>query len=344
MNSQQKIINLILDKIKTDFSEDVKLAVMYGSFVTHTQHEKSDVDFFFVPKTERGWKMGLDFILEGIGYDFWGMPETRLRQIVEEFQPLAGIIENGILLYADSEATRAEFAAFQRRIRETEADPSPFRLEAAVERRLAEAKGAAFDFRQTKNRAERAYLAGEVLLSLGNAISALNRRLFRYGTKRFLEELAAMPLIPEKFGETWDRVFTGILEPDLVDSAVKSVSLLWESLKQARPSHANPMELENFYEEFVSTFNKMDFAVRTENVRLGFLTAAAIDRELRDVNATFGMNVPLVFPEEGSPDLAVLQTRSRLADQSLKASLQNEGVPIRSFADVDEFAAFLKKI
>lgn len=344
MNSQQKIINLILDKIKTDFPDDVKLAVMYGSFVTHTQHEKSDVDFFFVPKTERGWKMGLDFILEGIGYDFWGMPESRLRQIVEDFQPLAGIIENGILLYADSEATRAEFAAFQRRIRETENDPSPFRLEPAVNRYLAEAKASAFDFRQTKNRSEKFLLAGETLLSLGNALAALNRRLFRFGTKRFLEELSAMPMVPERFGETWDRIFTGNLDPDLLDASVKSVAALWDSLKRSRPAHANPLELESFYEEIVSTFNKMDFAARTDNLRLGFLTAAAIDRELREINGNFRMNVPPVFPEEGPADLGVLRSRSRIADQSLEASLRSEGVPIRSFADVDEFAAFLKKI
>jgi hypothetical protein len=344
MNTQQRIINLIIDKIKTDFSEDIKLAVMYGSFVTHTQHEKSDVDFFFVPKTERGWKMGLDFILEGIGYDFWGMPESRLRKIVEEFQPLAGILENGILLFSDGEKTRTEFAEYQKKIAAVEADPSPFRLSSSVEKHLAEAKSAAFDFRQAKNRSDRLHLAGEVLLSTGNALSALNRRLFKYGTKRFLEELAAMPLIPEKFIETWDQVFSGVLDSDLIDGLVKSVASLWNDLKQARPERSNPMDLTSFYEEFLSTFNKMEFACRTKNVRLGFMTAAAIDNELRFINNDFGMNLPLVFPDEGPSDLETLQKRSRLANQSLEASLRSEGVPIRSFADIEEFAAFLKGI
>lgn len=344
MNTQQKIINLIIDKIKTDFSEDIKLAVMYGSFVTHTQHEKSDVDFFFVPKTERGWKMGLDFILEGIGYDFWGMPESRLRKIVDEFQPLAGIVENGILLYSDGENTRAEFAEYQKKIAEVEADPSPFRLSSSVEKNLAEAKAAAFDFRQTKNRSERFHLAAEVLLSTGNALSALNRRLFKYGTKRFLEELSAMPMIPEKFIESWDPIITGTLDPDLIDGIVKGVVTLWESLKKARTTHSNPMDLANFYEEFLSTFNKMDFASRTHNVRLGFLTAAAIDHELRSINDEFRMNLPLVFPEEGLSDLETIHRRSRIANQSLEASLRAEGVPIRSFGDIEEFAAFLRRI
>jgi len=344
MNHQQRIINLIIEKVKTDFPEDIKLAVMYGSFVTHTQHEKSDVDFFFVPKTERGWKMGLDFILDGIGYDFWGMPDSRLRQIVEEFQPLAGIIDNGILLFADSEATRVEFAGFQKRIAEVKADPSPLRLAKGVEKNLALAKTAAFDYRQRKNRSERFLLAGEILLSLGNALSNINRRLFKFGTKRFLEEISEMELIPAHFIDTWDRILSGNQDPDLLDGAVQAVVSLWTSLQNQYSSPPSRMNLVHFYEEILSTFNKMDYAYQIQDRRLGYLTAVSIDHEIRGINEEFALNLPAVFPEEGPADLGVLSQRTRILDESLAASLREEGIPIHSFATLDDFAAFLKGI
>jgi hypothetical protein len=63
----------------------------------------SDIDFFFVPKSNRGYELGHQFILNDIGYDLWPVSWERLNKISNlEDQP-ASILMDGEVLFASSE-------------------------------------------------------------------------------------------------------------------------------------------------------------------------------------------------------------------------------------------------
>lgn len=343
MNDRQKIINLIIDKIRKDYSADVKLAVMYGSFANGTWHEKSDVDFFFVPKTERGWKLNLSFIVDGIGYDFWGMGESRMKRMADEFQPLAGILRHGILIYADQESSRQEFCDLQSRLEAISADPDPLRLRGAVEERLRNAKVAAFDARQGKG-AFRRYRTAGLVVSLCEALSALNRRLLKYGWKRLLEETGAFPLVPEGFVTACDRILSGEASPGEAEALVSAVERFWNGIVSRNAIPPSVAELAGFYEEASSTYRKMEHAEATGDLRLAYFTALSLDREIRGINADFRKDLPSVFPEGLPADLPRLASRAQSQEVSLVEMLQTEGVPIRRFSGPEEFARFLDSV
>ena len=46
LTKKSKILETIVQKIESDFSDDVSVVVCYGSFVKGTQHKYSDIDFF----------------------------------------------------------------------------------------------------------------------------------------------------------------------------------------------------------------------------------------------------------------------------------------------------------
>ena len=70
-DDKQKIIEALINKIERKYKNDISVVVCYGSYITDTAYEKSDLDFFFIPKNKKGYEMNTQFIIDDIGYDFW---------------------------------------------------------------------------------------------------------------------------------------------------------------------------------------------------------------------------------------------------------------------------------
>ena len=88
-----------------------------GSFINGTANAKSDVDCYFIPKTERGYQFAVDFILNGIGYDIFPMNWERVENIAnlkEVLLPCIGDVK--ILFYAEKEDLE-KFKRLQNRLR-----------------------------------------------------------------------------------------------------------------------------------------------------------------------------------------------------------------------------------
>ena len=75
------LLATIVEKIEREYSQDIALLICYGSFVTGDYGATSDIDFFFVPRTKRGYELGNQFILNTIGYDLWPVSWDRLKNI-----------------------------------------------------------------------------------------------------------------------------------------------------------------------------------------------------------------------------------------------------------------------
>lgn len=64
MTVNDKIINWIVNRAEKYYAEDIALILIYGSYVNGTANAKSDVDCYFIPRTERGYQFAADFIKE----------------------------------------------------------------------------------------------------------------------------------------------------------------------------------------------------------------------------------------------------------------------------------------
>ena len=101
--NQSDLLAIIVEKINTSYSEDISLLICYGSFVTGEYGEMSDIDFFFVPKTNRGYELNYQFIVNNIGYDLWAVSWERLKNLSNlEDQPTS-ILMDGEVLFASSD-------------------------------------------------------------------------------------------------------------------------------------------------------------------------------------------------------------------------------------------------
>ena len=44
-----KIVSWIINKVKTEYADDISIVLIYGSYVNGTANRKSDVDCYFIP-------------------------------------------------------------------------------------------------------------------------------------------------------------------------------------------------------------------------------------------------------------------------------------------------------
>ncbi|MCL2775496.1 MAG: nucleotidyltransferase domain-containing protein [Oscillospiraceae bacterium] len=61
LSKNEKILNMIIERVKRDFLDDIAIIGLSGSFSTDDYHEKSDLDLIIINNTENAWKIS-DFL------------------------------------------------------------------------------------------------------------------------------------------------------------------------------------------------------------------------------------------------------------------------------------------
>ena len=79
----EKLVTWIEEKVKSEYADDISLALLYGSFVNGTANSRSDIDCYFIPRTERGYRLAGTFMIAGVGYDIFPMDWERVRNIAK---------------------------------------------------------------------------------------------------------------------------------------------------------------------------------------------------------------------------------------------------------------------
>lgn len=75
--ANKRISDCILRRVEKEYPDDISMVLLYGSFINGTANPKSDADCYFIPKTERGYEFGIDFIIDSIGCDILSVYDYR---------------------------------------------------------------------------------------------------------------------------------------------------------------------------------------------------------------------------------------------------------------------------
>ena len=136
MTNNDRLIRWIQRRAE-GFRGDIAVIAAYGSYINGTANPRSDVDCYFVPKTERGGKFAATFILAGVGYDIFPMNWARLERIADLRDPLTPLVGDVRLLYCDTEADLERFGRLQQALRDNLNDPARARAAAKERYELA---------------------------------------------------------------------------------------------------------------------------------------------------------------------------------------------------------------
>ncbi len=111
-----RIIEIIKKKIEDNYADDVAIFAYYGSYATGHQDELSDLDFFFIPKSDRGRELNIQFIIDGIGFDLFPIPWERIARIAALEQPLTAVITKSVVVYSATDNDLTKFNSIKEKL------------------------------------------------------------------------------------------------------------------------------------------------------------------------------------------------------------------------------------
>ncbi|MCL2593553.1 MAG: nucleotidyltransferase domain-containing protein, partial [Defluviitaleaceae bacterium] len=57
LDKNQKLIDMVIERVKRDFKDDIAIIGLTGSFATGDFNEKSDLDLIIINNTRRGFEI-----------------------------------------------------------------------------------------------------------------------------------------------------------------------------------------------------------------------------------------------------------------------------------------------
>jgi hypothetical protein len=344
--NMMKLAEALIEKIERDYRDDISLVHLHGSYAYGAEHDKSDLDIFFVPKTQRGYKLGCTFILDGIGCDLWALSWERLERIAAHEERTASVITDGKILWYSSDEDLKRFE----KLRDAANNKSD--RTAWLERAKKIFDGIYKDVFMLQNSEDiseiRAYAIG-LIYTISFALAQINMTPICRGRKLLKDEILAMPLVPEDFAVLYDSMF---LEPDtakIKKSAVKLVQstekLLSEELSKMSVKYGFADVLNGWYEEMIQSYNKIYHACEIGDVYTPLFAAVEYSRELSEMLKQVGKSpdLPDMVASYDSRDLSKLKKAAHEHQRAFEAMLYENGITPLCFSGVEEAINYINE-
>jgi hypothetical protein len=331
-----KLAEALIEKIERDYKDDISLVHLHGSYAYGAEHDKSDLDIYFVPKTQRGYKLGCTFILDGIGCDLWALSWERLERIAAHEERTASVITDGKVLWYSSDEDLKRFENLQ------DAANDKSERTAWLERAKKIFGGIYKDVFMLQNSEDiadiRAYATG-LIYTISFALAQLNMTPICRGRKLLKDEILAMPLVPEDFAVLYDSMFLETNTAKIKKSAVKLVhnteKLLSEELSKTSVNHSFADVFDGWYEEMIQSYNKIYHACEIGDVYTPLFAAVEYSHELNEMLKQVGIepNLPNIVAPYDSRDLSKIEKAAHENQQAFETLLNENGItPLRFFA------------
>ncbi|MDO9630194.1 MAG: hypothetical protein Q7I99_09885 [Acholeplasmataceae bacterium] len=340
-----KAAELLIQKIEKDYKDDIAMVVMYGSRLYEDTHEKSDIDLFFIPKTKRGEQLGLVFIIDGIGFDFWPISWERLEGIANFDERLPAIIAEGKILYCASNEDLARYSILKDKILTNDDEDFFYQKAKSKFKQIYEPY---YKMNQDNEYIALVRLQGiRIIYILAEVIALLNKTYIKRGRGFLKKELLSFEFFPIDFDLHFDLFFTSSSENELVE-AVKTMVFQVESMitdmdYMSKPKHIKDT-FKGFYEEIINHYNKIERACEIGDTVTALCAAAELNIELEGVfegtEETIDI-LPGILPAYSSDSITLFCKRAKMNHNVLLNVLDKYEVEVTHFADFEALEDYL---
>jgi len=335
-----KVADLLIGKIKRDYINDVAIVALCGSYIYGDTHQKSDLDFYFIPKTKRGYEMSQCFILEDIGFDFWGMPWERAESLAKYNETNTSIISKAKVIYWASQADLDRFDA----LRNMGQDIPKKEFSQKAFEQVSVCQDFYFKMLESKNHFSLVKQNAICILYYSAfSIALLNGSYIERGGRNLLNEVLSMKMYPKDFRDLYEKVIHSNCVEEIIASS-QSVVMNLRDLIQSQREYSKVSISQGYYEELKSIYNKLLHECETDN-RQGIMLAIArlnldVSQLLNQSNHSYAKFPDLFSLSQrcNSDELIqAVQTHERM----LVEILHEENISIIRYQNLDEFRAHL---
>lgn len=354
MSINEKLVNWIVKRVENDYADDIALILLYGSYVNGTANEKSDVDCYFIPRTERGYQFAADFIIQDIGYDIFRMNWERVERIAdlkEVIVPCVGDVQ--VLFYHSSEELE-KFKKLQKQLQDN-LNNQDYTKKIAKEK-FESVCTLYLKLMNCGSLMEARALAGNIIMTLADAVAVYNQDYYHFGLKKQYEDLQKFEYIPANFIEEYENVirsenltdvrlhcqnltkaFAEFTAWELPECEKQKETLVAEESAEKENQPTDFYFLARLYEEISSTFNKIYVCAENGNYRLAFLSAVCLQGELQEISQEQGIVCYDILSAYDYNDLTKLAEATTKVEQAFIQLITEGGERINKFSDFEDF-------
>lgn len=290
-----KIIQMVIERAKRDFPDDIAIIGLCGSFSTGDYHEKSDLDLLIINDTNRGAGISSCFILDDVGYDIYCTPwSPRIEAQSNLESPMVTHLIDMKILYCAKPEYLERFERYRRKALDALAIPMGKEVLARANRNIEKAKRHYADTLLSNEPGAVRLAAGALLSEALTALTHLNGTYLKRGIKRFQEEVYAYPRLPENFREDYEALIAagGVEEMrDVSLRLLQNLIRLYEKTRDAYASKPVPSRdnLAGTYEELWCNYrNKILASVRTQDISYAYFAALGAQEYLDEMHDMLG--------------------------------------------------------
>ncbi|MCL2517587.1 MAG: nucleotidyltransferase domain-containing protein [Oscillospiraceae bacterium] len=258
MDKNQKLIEMVIERVKRDFPDDIAIIGLSGSFSTDDYHEKSDLDLIIINNTEHAWEISECFIFDDVGYDIYCTPwESRIEaQSNLNSEMISCLIDLKIIYCAKPEYMK-RFNAYKQKALHLLAKPIGKECLEQAKKYIYKAKQHYAEAMISDDLGIVRFASCGVMYYLINAIVRMNNTYIKRGIKRYREEILSYKYLPEKFYEIYMSVIEANTIIEMRNTSLKmlkNVVILYDDMyekfvEKQIPTYEN---LEGTYEELWS--------------------------------------------------------------------------------------------
>jgi predicted nucleotidyltransferase len=347
MNNNDKILQVIQDVVMEKYHDDVSLVCCYGSYVNGATNEKSDIDLYFVPKTDRAWELSTSFILDEIGYDFWGIDWSRLEKMSMFEDMFVSLVDGARVVFRHSEEDEERFINLKRKIENCVSSPviKSDMLSKAMNH-IKESEHHYFLLISNEGKKSKLQNAGEILLKVSDAVCLMNNSFLRYGTKRHFEEITSLKHLPNNFKENYNGIILAKDESSLTASCfnlIQSVIKLHVDLQSKVYQPQDPSAfLNGIYEEKSSCFNKIYQDCDRNNPEQAFINGVFLQGDMDYFFTECGLEQIDFISSYDSKDLEGFRGAVANAEELFLSSLKEHKVSLKRYNSISDLEKDLR--
>lgn len=326
--------------VKEKYADDIALIIAHSTLRMNPDEKTMS---YFVPCTKKGESFARTFILEGVGYDIWGIPWERLEGFADLAEYNITVLADAEVLYARTEEDRERFLGLQKRLAQNLANRDKMRS-CALEA-YAQAKNL-YTQMLFAEKCDVRLGAGYVLDYLARAIAFTNLRYFKASQTEQLKELADMSDVPEGFADMYLAVIREKSEPGQKELCFRLIGLVRDFLLKAspdsdsaqkRPREQNFQDLADWYGELSYTWLRLRHYTACGDAVKVYMWGIMLQNELNQVCGDFGLEKMHLMDAYDAENLGALAARANRLEERMREIIVQGGGKIHEYTSTEEF-------
>lgn len=333
------ILNTILNKIKNEYKEDISIFACYGSYVTGNYHELSDIDFFIIPKTEKGFQLSKEFIIDNIGYDLWGIPWDRIERIIDFEDRLISVLLDSSVLYNCNNGDLEKFNQIKNRAKELLENEDY--IQNKCRQKIIDLKSSFFEVVKTNNINEIKNIEMTFLANCLTIFAFINNTYIKKGLWNLENEIKNYSILPVSWKERVNYLLK-LTDKDKIILVLKEMIIDVENLINIKkqPDTFNANDLIGFYEELKSIYNKLFDACKKKNFLKVLYAAHTIDTEIKNnlKEKITQYNLPMLLQIAQTKDYKKISEACLISEAKILDVCKQNGIEIMKYKNNRDFS------